>query len=142
MKHSTWGGPSGIVHGWIPYRGNESLGWVPVCYPNGAHPGWACHPESGAIPHGHGSAVMKWTKDPIDCKRCLKRLRRPIAQVKATDYEEHDRAVAAEVAVILLSIRDILLEKQKESPPLTSDDVIDVVNEVFLPHCKSMMVER
>ena len=55
--------------------------------------------------------------------------------------EEHDRAVAAEVAAVLLALRDLLLEKQREKPPLTSEDVIEVVDQVFLPHCKSMMVD-
>ena len=81
MKNAVWGGPSGIIHGWILWRG-RGPGWMPVCYPNGAHPGWAPHyfdrdDEKDAerdISMGRMESEMEWTKKPINCKRCRVKL--------------------------------------------------------------------
>ena len=72
MIHSTWSGPSGIVHAFVPVRGNERFGYTPICYPRANHSGYSMYWKLGEL---------KVTLDPVTCQRCLKRLGRRVKVV-------------------------------------------------------------
>lgn len=85
MIQAPWGGPSGIVHGWVPAGGDEQRGYVPVCYPNGAHPGWLAGGYGPVM--GHDRKDLRVTRQPITCRRCLKRLGRRVRVVVTRTVE-------------------------------------------------------